>query len=332
MIFLLLIGSLCFGNPDRKIDAYLKAKQFQGAVLVAKGGKVLFSKGYGLANAEHRIPNCPQTVFRLGSITKQFTAVAILQLQEQGKLDVQDPITKYLPDYPNGDKITIHHLLTHTAGIPDITDFPNLAEIQRQPSTPAQVMAHFQDLPLEFEPGEKFKYSNSGYIVLGAIVEVVSGLGYERYLQENFFRPLNMHSTYLDRNQKIIPNRAAGYHLNAGGEIVNAEFIEMSFPHGAGAIASTVEDLYHWDRALKEGKLLSKQSTEQLFKVQAGTYSYGLFIDQVTHAIGHKGSIEGFRASAYRYVDQDLTVILLSNREDVNIAALQQELSSYWRP
>jgi CubicO group peptidase (beta-lactamase class C family) len=333
IVGLLLAGALAFGGIERRADTYLQESHFQGSVLIAKGGKVLLSKGYGLANAEHKIPNSSKIVYRLGSITKQFTAVAILQLQEQGKLNVQDPISKYLPSYPQGDKITIHHLLTHSAGIPEITDFPNLSEIQRNPSNPKKVMAYFKDLPLEFAPGSDSKYSNSGYIILGEIVEKVSGAPYEKYIQDHFFKLLGMKATYLDRNQKLIPHRASGYGVDPSGAVVNAEFIEMSFPHGAGAMASTVEDLYLWDRALKEGKLLSKASMEQLFQVQAVqiSYGYGFFIDQATRTIGHMGEIEGFRAALYRHLDQDLTVILLSNREDANVIALEQELSSYWR-
>lgn len=344
LAFLLFGGFLCFGQAasiDQKVDSYLREKNFQGSVLIAKEGKVLFSKGYGFANAEHKIPNTTNTVFRLGSITKQFTAVAILQLQEQGRVNVNDSISKYFPEYPQGDKITIHHLLTHSAGIAEITDFPNLSTIQRQPSTPTQVMAYFKDSPLEFQPGKDCKYSNSGYIVLGAIIEAATNAPYEKYVQDHFFTPLRMKSTYLDRNQSLIPNRAAGYGIDGNGAVVNAEFIEMSFPHGAGAMASTVLDLYLWDRALKGDKLLSKESKEQLFCVQACSeknqiaYGYGFFIDQSRHTVGHKGGIEGFRAALYRHLDNDMTIIILSNQERTQAALIEQELStlisSSWR-
>lgn len=333
----MMSGFLCMSqNPamDQKVDSYLRGKNFQGAVLIAKQGKVLFSRGYGFANAEHNIPNSPKTVFRLGSITKQFTAVAILQLQEQGKLNTQDPISKYLPEYPQGKKIKIHHLLTHTAGIPSITGFPNLSEIQRHPSTPEGVIAYFANLPLEFEPGSDCKYSDSGYIVLGAIIETVSGVSYEKYIQDHFFLPLGMKATYFDHNQSMIPHRAAGYGMGTKGEMVNAEFIDMSFPHGAGSLASTVEDLYRWDRALMENKLLSKESTEKLFQMQAFSeknqikYGYGFFVDSEKHTVGHMGSIEGFRAASYRHLDGDVTLILLSNQESTHAVVLEQELSS----
>lgn len=333
---LLSLSSLAYvvQNSDIscKIDAYLKGQSFQGAVLIAKEGKVIFSQGYGFANVEHQIPNSSQTVFRLGSITKQFTAVAILQLQEQGLLSVHDPISKYIKNYPQGDQITIHHLLTHTAGIKSITKFSNLSEIQRHPSTPQKVMGYFQDLPLEFPPGSECSYSNSGYIVLGAIVEAVAKMSYENYLKEHFFLPLGMKSTYFDHHQTVIPHRACGYGINKNQELVNAEFIDTSFPHGAGSLASTVEDLYLWDQALKTSKLLSKDSTQKLFQVQACSkinqivYGYGFFIDPEKKTVGHKGSIEGFRAAYYRHLEDDLTVIILSNHETTNAVSLEQKL------
>lgn len=345
---LLQISSLAFSLPffsgkpfENKVDSYLREQNFQGSVLIAKEGKIVFSKGYGLANVEHQIPNSPQTVFRLGSITKQFTAVAILQLQEQGKLSVQDPISKYLPDYPQGDKITIHHLLTHTAGVPSITAFANLSEIQRHPSTPEKVMAYFKSLPLEFAPATDCKYSDSGYIVLGAIIEKVTQAPYEKYVQEHFLAPLEMTATYVDHNQLLIPHRASGYGRNAQDELVNAEFIEMSFPHAAGSFASTTLDLYKWDRALKEQRLLSKESSEQLFRAQAfcehyySGYGYGFFVDSEKQTVGHMGSIEGFSAASYRHLDGDITIIVLSNQENAKAVQKEQELFSlifsYWR-
>lgn len=347
--FLLSFVPLSAFTFDQKVNNYLSEKNFQGAVLIAKGGTLLFSHGFGWANVEHQISNTPKTVFRIGSITKQFTAVAILHLHEQGLLNVHDPISQYLPGYPKGDTISIHHLLTHSSGIPSITEFPNLSQIQRHPSTPASVMAYFQDLPLEFAPGTECKYSDSGYIILGAIVESVSQCPYEEYLKEHFFKPLNMHSTYFDHNRTLIPQRASGYGVDEKGLLINAEFIEMSFPHGAGSLASTVEDLYLWDQALKNHKLLSSESHELLFSVHATsvknqiTYGYGFFIEQDKRIIGHMGSIEGFRAALYRYLDDDVTIIVLANRENISLVSLQEELAllthrfshplvSFWRP
>ncbi len=186
--------------PYQEIDSFLKRNQFQGSVLIAKEGNTLFSQGYGYANEEYHIPNTKQTVFRIGSITKQFTAVALCAVAEKKGYAKcpRSPSRKYLPDYPQGNKITIHHLLSHTSGIPSITDFPHLQEIQRHPSTPSQVIAYFKDLPLEFTPGSNCKYSDSGYIILGALIESITKQPFETYIQNNLFQPLRMHSTYYD--------------------------------------------------------------------------------------------------------------------------------------
>lgn len=332
-----------------KIDTFFMDKQFHGAVLIAKGDQILFSHGYGFANREYKILNAPNTVFRIGSITKQFTAIAILKLQERHLLHVSDPISKYLTDYPNGDKITIHHLLSHSSGIPSITDFSNLTDIQKHPSQPLQTLNYFKYLPLEFVPGTDCKYSDSGYIVLGAIVEVVSGKQYENYLCENLLNPLDMHATYDESRHVAIPHRALGY--ITGENSRQAAYIDMSFPHGAGALVSTVDDLYKWNRALLNGSFpLSKQSLDSLFTIQAFSkantiaYGYGFMIGTQNERmeasprsiIGHFGSIEGFEAASMFYPDDELMVILLSNQEKTNVGSFHQALEhmvhAYWRP
>lgn len=331
-----------FGVPiAQQIDRYLSTEQFQGAVLVAQAGKVILCKGYGYANLEHKIPNCPSTVFRIGSITKQFTAVAILQLQEQGLLHVHDPVEKFLPGYPHGNEITIHHLLTHTSGLAEITDFPNLSTIQRLPSTPETVIAYLHDLPLEFPPGTCCTYCNSGYIVLGAIIETVTGLSYERYLHEQVFTPLHLAATDYDLPEKVIPHRAHGYRVTKN-TLAHAEFIDMSFPHASGGLASSIEDLYAWNTALHAGKLLSPQSLNAMFSQQSAnakgtlTYGYGVCIgphnqgltDTLGPVTGHFGSIEGFRSALIYYPEADITLVILSNHENTNVRSLQHHLSS----
>lgn len=353
LMALLSVGKIFAFSQEhyQEIDSFLRQKEFQGTALIAQKGNILFSKGYGMANEEHKIANGLETVYRIGSISKQFVAVAILRLQEQRMLNVNDPIAKYLPDYPQGDKISIHHLLSHTSGIPSITDFEILAEIQRHPTNPKQVMSYFQNLPLEFEPGTNCKYSDSGYIVLGAIVEAVTKQRYENYLQENFFKPLEMRSSYFAHNHLIIPHQASGYVINSEGQKCHASYIDMSFPHAAGALASTVEDLYKWDRALQGTSLLSQESLQTLFTIQGVsqeneiTYGYGFFIGPnnqelevaSTDLIGHYGTIEGFRAASYRNSVSDTTIIILSNLENTDINLLYLEVArrtqdSSWRP
>ena len=336
-------------SPFPEIEDYLLKNNFHGAALVAKDGKILLSKGFGLANREHRIPNKASTLFRLGSITKQFTAVAILRLQAQGKLDLHAAINSYLPDYPRGDIITVHQLLSHTSGIPSITKLSFLQDFQLHPASIDQVIDTFKNMPLEFAPGTSCNYSDSGYLVLGAIVEAVANMPYEEYLQREFFEPLGMRATYYDHNRSIIADRASGYEQVDDTTVCNARYIDMSVPHGAGALASTVEDLYIWNVALIEGRILSKESTDLLFTIHGSsninkiTYGYGFFVGPQNKGleaafstiIGHSGTIEGFRAASYHYPDEDLTVILLSNVENTPINQLSIEIaklySSRWR-
>ena len=244
--FLLLLTG-CSHTPtvESKLDEYVKALvdmgQFSGSVLVAKDGKILLCKGYGMANYELDVPNMPQTKFRLGSITKQFTAMAIMQLQERGLLSVTDKLSKYIPDYPHGDEITIHHLLTHTSGI--VAKISECNDEKIKPHTIQQVIALFKNKPLDFKPGEKYSYSNAGYIVLSYIIEKASGKKYEEFLREYVFMPLGMNSSGYDQASLIIKKRASGYNNN-GDELVNASCILVSFFAGAGCLYSTIEDFY----------------------------------------------------------------------------------------
>jgi CubicO group peptidase (beta-lactamase class C family) len=237
-------GQALVSKVEDYMAARVKRDHFSGSILIARDGRVLVSQGYGMANLEHEVPNTPQTKFRLGSITKQFTAMAILILQERGKLAVQDKIKKYLPDAPKAwDEITIHHLLTHTSGIPNYTE--NLDFLRTLPVrvTLKELIAKFKDKPLDFKPGDKFKYSNSGYILLGQIIENASGENYPRFMNETIFAPLKMTDTGYDNALPIIKHRAAGYTRRLGFAITNCDYIDMSIPHAAGALYSTVEDL-----------------------------------------------------------------------------------------
>lgn len=305
---------------------YNEYGQFNGSALVSENGKVIFKKGFGLANMEWNIPNQPDTKFRLGSITKQFTAFLIVKLAEDGKLKLDVPITTYLPDYPKetGDKITIHNLLTHTSGIPNYTAAPNfLKDKSRTPYTPENFVKTFNKLPLDFKPGEKFNYSNSGYFLLGYIIEKVTGKTYEQYLQETILTPLKLVNTGFDHSEVILKNRAAGYEKQ-GKNFVNSSFIDMSIPYAAGSLYSTVEDLYLWDQALYGNKILSEKSMESLFKsyisLGRASYGYGWFIDEVDNGdkvklktIGHGGGINGFNTIISRYPADKNLIVLLNN-------------------
>lgn len=309
---------------EQLLTTYKDYGQFNGSALIAQNGKVIMKKGFGSANMEWNIPNEPNTKFRLGSITKQFTAFLIVALAEQGKLKLDVPISTYLPDYPKAtaDKITLHHLLTHTSGIPNYTSLPNFfKDKSRNPYTPEEFVKTFSDLPLEFTPGEKFNYSNSGYFLLGYIIEKVSGKSYEQYLQETIFTPLKMVNSGYDHSETILPNRATGYEKR-GKKITNSPYLDMSIPYAAGSLYSTVEDLYLWDQSLYTNQLLSSKSMESLFntyiKAGKGSYGYGWFIDQTNDAsplkvVQHGGGINGFNSILYRIPADRNLIVLLNN-------------------
>jgi len=306
---------------EQLLSKYNEYGQFNGSALVAENGKVIFKKGFGAANMEWNIPNQSDTKFRLGSISKQFTALLIVKLAEDGKLKLDVPITTYLPDYPkeNGDKITIHQLLTHSSGIPNYTNAPGFFKDKaRNPYTPTEFVKTFSSLPLEFTPGEKFNYSNSGYFLLGYIVEKISGKTYEQYLQEVIFTPLKMVNSGYDHSDVILKNRAAGYEKQ-GKKITNAAYLDMSIPYAAGSLYSTVDDLYLWDQALYTNKLLSQKSIESLFKpyIKAGgaSYGYGWFVeeDENGKTVGHGGGINGFNTIISRNFKNKNLVVLLNN-------------------
>ncbi len=314
---------------DEYFNACVKIGKFSGIVLIAKDGEILVNRGYGLANREHDVPNTPQTKFRLGSMTKQFTAAAIMQLQEQGKLNVEDSIDKYIPDYPNGDRITLHHLLTHTSGIPNLTDFPEHRKTIMIPSPVEKTILRFKDKPLEFTPGEQFKYSNSGYLLLGYVIEKISGKTYEDYLEKNIFHPLNMENSGYDHHSTILKNRATGYHLTKDG-LINAPYVAMSMPHAGGALYSTVEDLFLWDRALYTENILKKSSLENMFTPFKGNYGYGWRIDSIFghKRIHHGGSILGFQTHIARYVGDNTLVVFLCNQRPINTKKISEDLAA----
>lgn len=334
LLFLFLFSALCVAQDieskvDEYIEAHIKMGNFNGSILIAKGEKVLVCKGYGMANIEHDVLNTPKTKFRLGSVTKQFTAMAIMQLQEKGLLSVNDPLTKFIPDYPNGDKITIHHLLTHTSGIPNITDLPDLQKIKTIRSNVEKTIELFKKRPLEFTPGERYKYSNSGYVLLGYIVEKVSGKSYEDYLKENIFAPLNMRNSGYDHHSTIIKDRAAGYSPGENG-LLNAEYIDMSIPHGGGALYSTVEDMHRWDRALYTEKLVKKISLNKMFTPFKNNYGYGWRIAKEFNrkCIRHAGGIEGFKTQISRYIEDNACIIVLSNFVHARVKDISRDLAA----
>jgi len=326
------LAGACFAQDTARMDQvvqyYVASNQFMGTVLVARGSDVLFSKGYGSANLEWQIANTPTTKFRLGSVTKQFTAAAILLLEERGKLKIDDPVKMYMPDAPAAwDMVTIRHVLTHTAGIPNFTDFPDFAKLKPFPQSPEQLVALFRDKPLEFAPGEKWNYSNSGYVLLGYLIEKVSGQSYERFIQENIFTPLGMKDSGYESNAAVIPHRASGY-TGIGGVTVNADFLHTSISFAAGGLYSTTEDLLRWNLALYGGKLLSPASLQRMITPDKMNYALGLRIanPHARKSIGHGGAIEGFNTRIGYYPDSKVTVIALSNLNSPALEEIAQKL------
>jgi len=300
---------------DQIVQPFVANHTFMGTVLVARGNQVLFSKGYGSADLEWDVPNAPNTKFRLGSVTKQFTAASILLLEERGKLSVSDPVKKYMPDAPAAwDKITIMHVLTHTAGIPNFTSFPDYPKFGAFATTPAELVARFRDKPLEFQPGEKWNYSNSGYVLLTYLIEKISGTTYEKFVQENIFTPLGMKDSGVDSNSSVIPHRASGYVFDKG-HFENAGYVHMSVPQGAGALYSTTEDLLKWEQGLFGGKLLHPESLKKMTTPFKQNYAFGLQVETVSghKVIEHGGGIQGFNTNLAYYPESMLTIVVLSN-------------------
>ena len=318
---------------DEYMNARLDAKGSGGSVLIMKGGKPLAAKGYGLADADKKAPIKADTKFRIGSVTKQFTAALILMLQEDGKLNVQDPVCKYLDPCPESwQPVTLHHLLSMTSGITSITSLPNWrTELRFKDLTPAEVVAQVAALPLKAKPGEVYEYSNTNYIVLGSIIEKLSGKSYEAVLNERIIKPLGLKNTGLDDGKKQLPNSASGYTMKAGAP-AKADAVSILTPFSAGAMYSTTEDLYAWQTALLGGRVFKKKETlDAMLTPNKNNYAYGLIV--VTDRKGrkrvtHGGGIEGFIADAVYFPEEELFIAALTNNERDSMAELMLALNA----
>jgi CubicO group peptidase (beta-lactamase class C family) len=330
------VGSLA----DEYLTTSSRQGRFSGVVLIAKGDKVLLRKGYGMANVEQNVPNTPEGVFLIGSITKMFTAFSILQLEERGLLSVKDPVSKYVPEIPaSWNAVTLHHLLSHTSGIPDFASAAAYSNADDPMRVEAALKASAEKSLLS-APGEQFRYSNAGYILLGRVIEKVSGEPYEKYVKEKILDPAGMVNTAYDHSAVMVPNRVNGYRFD-GEFLQNAKREEMSWTHSAGALHSTVDDLYRFDRALKSGKLFSSAITAKAwapymhwvapppFGTEAD-YGYGWMSGKdFDHAyVGHGGWVGGFVSQFKRYPQDDAVIILLSNIESANYLEITRDLSA----
>ena len=315
---------------DSLLGIYDDYGKLNGSILVAHEGELLFKKGYGRANIEWDVPNQTDTKFRLASVSKQFTAFLVMQLVSEGKLDLEKTVKHYLPEYPNeeGGAASLHQLLTHSSGIPSYTGFANYSELMSEPVSPIELVQLFSDSTLNFQPGERFQYNNSGYALLGAIMEKVTNRSYSELLQEKIFEPLQMHNSGYDSNSDIIQNRASGYY-RFGKDFQNANYIDMSRAYSAGGIYSTVEDMFIWDQSLYTDKLLPQNDIKTLFgkhiRAWGGYYGYGWALEEMqlgssnekVETIFHDGVINGFNTIIVRVPTTQSSIIILNNSNNV---------------
>jgi CubicO group peptidase (beta-lactamase class C family) len=292
-------------------------------VLIAKDNKVIYRKAFGMANLELKIPMKPENVLQLASITKQFTSVAILILMEQGKLKLKDSLSKYISDFPRGNEITVHHLLNHTSGIKSYTNLPDFRTKTRLDMAPEEIINSFKNLPLEFNPSEKYEYTNSGYVLLGYIIEKLSGMSYEDFMQKNIFDKLGMKNSYYGNSYKIIPNRADGYQFYEGN-YENPEYMSTTIPYAAGSLMSTVDDMFLWNNAIQNNTLISEKSKQMAFTNHSlsngkyNNYGYGWAINELAGITTreHTGGINGFSTSGIYVPDKNIYAIVLTNLDD----------------
>jgi CubicO group peptidase (beta-lactamase class C family) len=315
--------------PDR-LHGILDDADLGGSVIVTLSGSTIFSAGYGMANREHGVSNTPQTKFRIGSITKQFTAMAILLLQDRGGLDVQDRVGDHLTEVPEiWRDLTLHQLLTHTSGIMHSWALPGFGETMALPTTLDATLERFFDEPLVFEPGSGFQYSGVGYFLLAKIIEVVSGQPYEEFLDDEIFSPLGMNDTGADRHEIVLDHRASGYQPAEDGTIQNAPAIFMPLLTGGGNLYSTVEDMARWDRALSEHALLSEAAYAAMYRPEREGYGYGWRIGELEgrRSLSHSGGVPGFNAFILRLPEDDICVVVLTNLQPGRAGVLGQTLA-----
>lgn len=321
-LLLLLLPAFVLAQKDhtKEFDAYMaaqvKVNKFNGNVLVTRKGKVLYEKSFGVADVEWNTPLNAATLFQVGSVTKQFTSSGIMQLVEQGKVSVDDKLTKYFPDFPKGDSVTVHMLLNHTSGMADYTEIDGFMNWASLPLKGDSLVARFKDRPYNFSPGTQWRYCNSGYFLLGMIIEKVSGMSWRDYIYKNVIAKAGLKHTDANRWDSIMPNRAKGYERQ-GEKIINAPYISMEIPFSAGNIISTTHDLDQWTNALYAGKVVSPASLTRMTTPYMGKYGYALLIDSTAKhkRIWHNGGIPGFESFLGHYPAEDINIVVFSNFE-----------------
>ncbi|EAR14819.1 serine hydrolase domain-containing protein [Robiginitalea biformata] len=345
LVFFFYICAFCWHglavaqNLNSQIDSLITEKipsEGPGAVvLVARGDSILYRKAFGQANLELQVPMKPDQVFQIGSMTKQFTAIAILKLMEEGRLHLEDDVRRFIPDYPTPEgSVTIHHLLNHTSGIKDFTSMRSIMEIARKDLRPQELIDFFKNEPMDFKPGTQFKYNNSGYVLLGYIIEKVSGKSYEEYIESELFTPAGMTDSRYAHYREIVPNRAYGYHNRKG--YTNKLHISMNIPYASGALMASSDDLLKWQRALQTEKLVTRRTLELALspkKLADGSpveYGYGWHIKTIEGAksIEHGGSVFGFKSMGVFLPEKDLYVVGLTNCDCISPTQLVREIAT----
>ncbi|MDP4219713.1 MAG: serine hydrolase [Bacteroidota bacterium] len=326
---LLLLLFPCFASAQKShpvlLDKYMTAQEningFSGTVLVAQKGKVIYEKAFGLADKELNVKNKLQSVYQIASLTKQFTACAILLLAEDGKLSLNDKLDKFFPDFPKGDSITIHMLLSHTSGLKTTGELDGFVEALKIRED--SMLALIKRQPLDFSPGTNFHYSNLGYFLLGMIIEKVTAQSYSDYMLHHIFLKAGLNNTFVSNWDTILVNRTRGYEKTASGWRNNSHY-SMEGPFSAGAIVSTVEDLNKWNTALLSNKIISAASIKLMTTPNLNTYGYGLLIDTFMnhYQIWHNGQLRGFISYLGSFPQDSVTIVVLSNNESnsTNIA------------
>lgn len=321
---------------DEIVSEYYNPETPGATILVAKNGKAIYRKAIGKSSLELDVDMVPENVFMLASITKQFTAVAILMLEEQGKLSLDDPITKFIPDYPTlGKTITVHQLLNHTSGIKSYTSLPNFLEFARIDKTLDELIDAFKNEPMDFDPGEAFSYNNSGYILLGKIIEVISEDTYENFIETKIFKRLGMNNSSYGNNRELVKNRVGAYEQDDTG-YVNASYLSMTLPQAAGSLTSTIDDMLLWQNALTNNTLIKSTSLDKAIngsKLNNGehiSYGYGLGEMNLKGSEGyaHSGGIFGTSTNGMYLIEEDVYVIGLSNCSCNDIGAVTEKLAA----
>ncbi|HET7275618.1 MAG TPA: serine hydrolase domain-containing protein, partial [Longimicrobiaceae bacterium] len=321
---------------DSIVEEAMREGQIPGvSVAVTRGGEPVHVRGYGYADLENDVEATPETVYRIGSVTKQFTSAAIMRLVEEGKIDLQDPVSEYIHGLPAwSDEVTIHHLLNHTSGVKSYTSVPEWLELMPLEMTHEEMLEVFKDEPVDFAPGDDWSYNNSGYYMLGMVIESVTDQTYAEYLEEEFYEPLGLEGTVYCGEARLIENRAEGYVVE-DGEIYNDPPIDMTQPYSAGSLCSTVVDLTRWARLLASGEVVSPASYRTMTtptRLNDGTehpYGYGLFTGTLEGepSIAHGGGINGFISYLAYYPEADVSVAVLSNSQSANSSAIAQEIA-----